>query len=296
MTDTLPDLNLMEAGCQCFPRWKSATVVSASPASEPPSLFPPSKQTPCLTSTISISANVSPDGVGVDAGGVFDETLEFKQNVQQSEWEDNITDWALNDFQSHYDDSNISKDDIFDYVYGVLHAPELAKRYPNALSKKLPRIPKVKNVDDFYAFVEAGRTLGDLHIGYETCPEYLLELEISNNQELKPEDYRIENKMRLAKEDKSVLVINDKVSLKDIPDEAHEYIVNGRSPLGWFVDRYKSGAAAIDKETRKRNDGNDWWDDPRDLITAIKRIVYVSVETCRIVKGLPNPFEEESRQ
>ena len=296
MTDTLPDLNLMEAGCQCFPRWKSATVVSASPALGPQNLFPPSKQTPCLTSNCSQTANVSPDGAGVDAGGVFDGAINFEQNGQQSEWEDNITDWALNDFQSHYDDSNISKDDIFDYVYGVLHAPELAKRYRNALSKNLPRIPKVKNVIDFYAFVEAGRTLGYLHLGYETSPEYPLEIEISGNQVLKPEDYRIEKKMRLAKEDKSVLVINDKVSLKGIPDEAHEYNVNGRSPLGWYIDRYKSGAAAVDKETRKRNDGNDWWDDPRDLITAIKRIVYVSVETRRIVKGLPDPFEGENEQ
>ena len=230
----------------------------------------------------------------MDAGGVFDGTLPFKQNDQQSGWEDNITDWALDDFRKHYNDTKISKDDIFDYVYGVLHTPELAERYRNALSKNLPRIPKVKNVDDFHAFVEAGQTLGDLHLGYETCPEYPLEIEISGNQVLKPNDYRIDYKMRLAKEDKSVLVINDKVSLRGIPDEAHEYVVNGRSPLGWFIDRYKSGTASIDKETRKRNDGNDWWDDPRDLITAIKRIVYVSVETRRIVKGLPNPFEEES--
>ena len=268
MTDTLPDLNLMEAGCQCFPRWKSENVASASSESEPQNLFQPSKQTPSLTSTNLNSGNV--------------------------EWEDNITDWSLNDFQSHYDDFNISKDDIFDYVYGVLHAPELAKRYRNALSKKLPRIPKVKNVDDFYAFVVAGRTLGDLHLGYETCPEYPLQIEISGNQDLRPEDYRLENKMRLAKEDKSVLVINDRVSLKGIPDEAHEYIVNDRSPLGWLIYRYKSGDEAIDKKkSGKRNDGNDWWDDPRDLITAIKRIVYVSVETRRIVKALPDPFEGE---
>ena len=88
--------------------------------------------------------------------------------------------------------------------------------------------------------------------------------------------------------EKSVLIVNDQIQLCDIPAEAHRYEVNGRTPLGWFIDRYR---ITRDKRSGILNDPNGWFDDPRDLITAIRRIVYLSVETVRIVEGLPEPFD-----
>ncbi|MDE0528299.1 MAG: helicase-related protein [Truepera sp.] len=217
---------------------------------------------------------------------------------------DNISDTALRTFRAHYQDNAITKDDIFDYVYGVLHAPSYRKGFANDLTKELPRVPFAP---DFHAFVEAGRVLAALHLGYESCEEYPLEVRVSGQPggdlfgpsesvlESKPELFRIGTRAMRFKDDpkspfleKSVLIVNDHVQLCDIPAEAHRYEVNGRTPLGWFIDRYR---ITRDKRSGLLNDPNGWFDDPRDLITAIRRIVYLSVETVRIVEGLPEPFD-----
>ena len=95
--------------------------------------------------------------------------------------------------------------------------------------------------------------------------------------------------MRFHDDEKTALRVNEHVSLRGIPAAAHTYQVNGRTPLEWFIDRYR---ITQDKESGIVNDPNGWFDDPRDLIAAIRRIVHVSVETARIVTGLPEPIAE----
>ena len=97
--------------------------------------------------------------------------------------------------------------------------------------------------------------------------------------------------MRLADDAKNTLIINEHVSLSGIPDEAHRYVVNGRTPLEWYIDRYK---IKRDKESGIVNDPIGWFADPRDLISAIKRIVHVSVESTRIIEGLPSEITDGS--
>ena len=207
----------------------------------------------------------------------------------QTERIDNISDSALRDFQTHYDDRDITKDAIFDYVYGVLHAPAYRERFANDLAKELPRIPFAA---DFRAFAEAGRTLAKLHFGYEQCEEYPLEVGFDGNGELQSEHYQVgTRKMRFADEAKTTLVVNDHVRLVGIPAAAHEYVVNGRTPLEWFIDRYR---ITQDGESGIVNDPNGWFDDPHDLVAAFRRIVHLSVETVRIVNELPEPFQAES--
>ena len=104
---------------------------------------------------------------------------------------DNISDMAWKAFCEHYNDSTITRDAIFDYIYGVLHAPAYRDRFANNLSKELPRIPFAR---DFRAFAEAGRRLADLHMGYETGREYPLELRSDHPGELRPEHLRIGRK------------------------------------------------------------------------------------------------------
>ena len=194
---------------------------------------------------------------------------------------DNISDRALEAFCRHYADDTIAKDAIFDYVYGVLHAPDYRNRFGNDLAKDLPRIPKAP---DFHAFAAAGRALARLHLEYETCDEYPVETEVKSDDP-QPEHFRIgTRKMRFADKEKTTLIINDHVRLSGIPEEAYRYIVNGRTPLGWFIDRYHIKA---DKRSGITIDPNGWFMDPRDLVTAIRRIVHVSVETVRIVDALP---------
>ena len=200
---------------------------------------------------------------------------------------DNITDIALRAFQVRYLDNTITKDAIFDYVYGVLHAPVYRERFANDLTKEMPRVPFAP---DFHVFAKAGRALAELHLGYETCAEHPLKVVPTKLGELRPEHFRIgARSMRFDDGEKTCFRINDHVSLRGIPASVHKYEVNGRTPLEWFIDRYK---VAQDKQSGIVNDPNGWFDDPRDLIHAIRRVVHVSVETTWIVEGLPEPFDE----
>ena len=196
---------------------------------------------------------------------------------------DNITDATLRQFRTHYQDSSITKDAVFDYVYGLLHAPGYRERFANDLNKTLPRIPLAQG---FHAFAQAGRQLMALHLGYETCAEHPLELTFTGGGAPKPEHFRIgKQRMRFADAAKSELIINDHIRLTSIPAEAHQYEVNGRTPLEWLIDRYR-----ITQDTHSGivNDPNAWFDQPQDLIATFRRIVHLSVATARIVAQLPS--------
>ncbi|MDE0425042.1 MAG: DEAD/DEAH box helicase family protein [Candidatus Poribacteria bacterium] len=211
-----------------------------------------------------------------DATGTFDGIDEAPDRI------DNISNTALHAFREHYRDDVITKDDIFDYVYGVLHAPSYREQFANDLSKMIPRIPYAP---DFHAFAEAGVALAELHLNYETCEQYPLECIFSHQGEPQPIHFRLTEKaMRFTdKETKTTLVINEHVRLSGIPEAAHRYVVNGRTPLEWFIDRYK---ITTDKDSGIVNDPNGWFADPRDLVAAIERIVYVSVESALIIDNL----------
>ena len=196
---------------------------------------------------------------------------------------DNITDWCLQQFRAKYPVLQITKDDIWHYIYGFLHAPDYREKYRADLSKDLPRIPFAT---DFGAFRDAGEQLAALHLGYETCAEYALQVEVGPG----PNPYQLGSKAMqwggTRKEpDRSVLQVTPAVTLRGIPTKAHGYVVNGRTPLEWAVDRLHIHK---DKESGIVNDPNAWFaDDPAELVAHLKRLVHVSVETTRIVEGLP---------
>jgi hypothetical protein len=86
-------------------------------------------------------------------------------------------------------------------------------------------------------------------------------------------------------DDKTTLVYNSRITLGDIPPEALDYIVNGKPAIEWIIERYQ---VTTDKDSGIVNDPNDWateHDDPAYILNLVKRIVRVSVETVRIVKG-----------
>ena len=202
---------------------------------------------------------------------------------------DNISDTALRAFREHYPDDTITKDAIFDYIYGVLHAPSYREEFANNLSKEMPRIPFAPN---FHAFAEAGNALATFHLGYEACEQYPLTLVFAHDGEPQPHHFRLTEKaMRFATPAKTTLTINEHLRLSGIPQAAHQYMVNGRTPLEWFIDRYR---IKRDKESGIVNDPNGWFENPRDLVTAIKRIVHVSVESARIIEGLPSQLSDDT--
>jgi predicted helicase len=205
---------------------------------------------------------------------------------------DAISDWALGAFRGHYADASITKEDIFWYVYGILHSPEYKARFANDLKKMLPRIPYAM---DFRAFSRAGNSLGQWHLNYETIEPYAL-TEESKRLVMESGDLRVD-KMTFGKKDgkpdKSVILYNPHLVLRDIPLEAYDYVVNGKSAIEWVMERY---AVSVDKSSGIRNDPNEWSTDPRYIVDLVKRIVRVSVETARIVKGLPALAEMNSSQ
>ncbi|MCF3627379.1 DEAD/DEAH box helicase family protein [Planktothrix agardhii 1801] len=202
---------------------------------------------------------------------------------------ENIPDSILKEYQKVYKDKNITKEDIFYYVYGVLHSPEYKQRFASDLKKMLPRVPYC---EDFWAFSKAGRDLAYWHLNYETIEPYDLE-EWKAQLYLEAEDYRVE-KMVFGKNkdgvDKTTIIYNSKLTLSQIPLETYDYIVNGKSALDWVMERYKF---TKDKDSGITNNPNDWSDDPRYIVDLVKRIVRVSLETVRIVKSLPALNEKE---
>ncbi len=201
---------------------------------------------------------------------------------------DNVTDSALQAFRSHYGNNEITKDAIFDYIYGVLLAPAYGVRFASNLAKELPRVPFAP---DFDAFAGTGKRLGELHLGYATCPEYPLSLEYSGEGAPLEKHFRLGPKaMKFADEARSILIINEQIQLKGIPPEAHGYVVNGRTPLEWFIDRYR---ITKDKHSGIVNDPNAWFGNPRDLIAAIQRIVHLSVESTQSIYWLPEAISAD---
>jgi predicted helicase len=203
--------------------------------------------------------------------------------TEQYTKKENIPDSILKEYQQKYQDKTITKSDIFYYIYGVLHSPEYKQRFASDLKKMLPRIPFTA---DFWTFSQAGRELAYYHLNYETIEPYELE-EFKKDLYLDDKDYQVE-KMVFGKNkngiDKTIIIYNSKLTLSQIPLEAYEYIVNGKSALEWIMERYK---VTKDKDSGIINDPNHWSENPRYIVDLVKRIVRVSLETVRIVKSLP---------
>ena len=195
---------------------------------------------------------------------------------------DGVTDYILNEAREKYRTNAITKEDIFYYVYGFLHSEEYRKQFAADLKKMLPRLPLVENAVDFKAFSEAGRKLADLHLNYEKRPKPE-QVIVERNAD----DYIVEKMKFKSKQDKSVIVYNNHITIKNIPLEAYDYVVNGRSAIEWIMERYQ---VKIDKASQIKNDPNDWakeHNDPTYILDLLLSVITVSLETMKIVKGLP---------
>lgn len=218
------------------------------------------------------------------APGLFDTPAPPSASTRR----DAITDDGLAHFSAAYPGEGISKEDLFYYVYGLLHSPEYRKKYADNLSKELPRIPAVKAAADFWAYSKAGRALADLHLGYETVAMYPANVQSSASSD---SDYRV-TKMKYGKKGKdkdlSTLHYNAKITVTGIPLAAYDYIVNGKPALDWVVERQ---CVSTHKDSGITNDANDWacetMNNPKYPLELFLRVVTVSLETMKIVNALP---------
>ena len=202
---------------------------------------------------------------------------------------ENITDWALQEFQVQHG-ASLTKWDIFYYVYGVLHDPTYRTRFADNLKKDLPRIPILPN---FTAYRDAGKRLATLHLDYEKQPRFRdLNWERPNDSSGKPValDYRVQ-KMKAISTEKhpdgyaiiSAIQVNPTLTITNIPPEASAYRLGNRSALEWIIDQYQ---VKTDKRSGITSDPNTYSDEERYIIELVERVVTVSVETVKAVAGL----------
>jgi predicted helicase len=268
MVDIIPDLNMQHSGGQGFPLKLYEKVDPSTTTGQTPqgSLFGNEPQQ-----------------------GLFD------ANQPEYVERDGITDEGLAHFQDYYPHDTITKEDFFYYIYCLLHSEDYKTRYADNLTKELPRIPRVKQAQDFWTFSQAGRKLATLHLDYEKVPMYPVEFEggALALTMLADKDFYV-TKMKFGKgigedkHDKTTVIYNDKITMKGIPLEAYEYIVNGKPALEWVMERQ---GVSTHKESGIVNDANDWaietMNNPRYPLELFQRVITVSLETMRIVNSLP---------
>ena len=261
ISNTLPDLEVISKG-QCFPLYHYEKSEPKGKAVEQGSLIPQKSK---------------PKQLGLPLPKTVTEEYICK---------DAITDAGLEHFQTYYEDDKISKEDLFYYAYGILHSPKYREKYAADLKKMLPRVPLAP---DFWAFSKAGRELAHWHLDYEQVEPWPVEEERKPQGDMDDFTYYHVEKMRFPKKgEKGTIIYNGNVTFKGIPLDAYDYVVNGKSALDWIMERY---AITIDKDSGIRNDPNDWCrehNDPTYIYNLVKRIIRVSLETNRIVAGLPD--------
>ncbi len=217
-------------------------------------------------------------------------TNEQADNKQRYVVKDGISDAGLAHFQAAYPNETLSKEDLFYYIYGLLHSEDYKTRYADNLTKELPRIPAVKQAADFWAFSKAGRELAELHIHYETQEKYPVTLDCGKQTlaALQDKDFYV-TKMKFAKKgDKSTVIYNHAITIRDIPLAAYDYVVNGKPALEWVMERQ---AVTTHKDSGIVNDANDWaietMGNARYPLELFQRVITVSLRTMEIVRNLP---------
>lgn len=213
--------------------------------------------------------------------------MEKGQGFIQNDNSDNVLfDGTSNISEVFANKSGLSLGDVFAYVYGLLSSPGYQRKYANDLRKDLARIPIVANKEKY---VEVGRRLMDLHINYENVPIYDgVDIEEKSNPSY------VVKKMRFAKvknpetgkleKDRSTIIFNDDITIRNIPEKAYGYVVNGRSVIEWIMDQYQN---KTDRKSGITDDPNDFSDDPKYIYNLLLRIINVSIQTVDLVNSLP---------
>lgn len=252
ISSIIPDLNMLHSGDQCFPLY----------------WYEENKQE--------------------QANDLFGNA-----NASRYKRRDGVTDWMLREVRSRFSGArSLTKEDIFYYVYGLLHSTDYRERFADDLRKSLPRIPIVERVEDFMAFSQAGRALAALHLGYEgyPAPEGVVVTTAEQPASMDEYDYYRVEKMTFPKGVKAksdTIHYNSRITITNIPLEAYDYVVNGKSAIDWIIKRYQ---VTTDKDSGIVNDPNAWSQEqgkPRYILDLLLSVIHVSLESQRIIATLP---------
>ncbi len=259
MLKYIPNLHTISSG-QCFPRW-----LYRKPTTDQGSLY---------------ASEITSAYLQTDRYGYIRESA--------------ISETALSAFSKQIAPPIFSADDLFYYIYGVLHVPSYREKFAANLSKELPRIPLPKNSEQFWTLAEAGRKLGDLHVDYEDAQEYPIDFERGGwepNDEINSEEWFRVVKMKHPgtgrNKDRTQIIYNDYITIQNIPEEAYDYVVNGKSAIAWVMERQ---GVKTDKDSQIVNDANrfaiETMKDPAYPLRLLAKVITVSLETITIVDGL----------
>ena len=196
------------------------------------------------------------------------------------------------EFHSKLKNTKINSEQIFYYIYALLHSPEYRQKFANDLLYELPRIPIPNTLQTFSKFEAFGRRLSELHVNFDDVESYPILIKEGDLRLTHIEDptsfFRVDKMKFAVKGDKSTVIYNKNITIQKIPLEAYEYVVNGKPALEWIMDRQ---SAKIDKATGINNDANDYanetMNNPAYPLELFQRIITVSLETMKIVKSLP---------
>ncbi|MCZ8330117.1 MAG: DNA methyltransferase [Flavobacterium sp.] len=199
---------------------------------------------------------------------------------QEGNRHDNITDWGLSQFTSHYQNTKITKEDIFYYTYAVLHNPEYRKKYELNLKREFPRLPFY---DNFFKWVSWGKQLMELHINYETVAPFELQV-IDNTNIVKDKNYKLKVKLKADKA-QGVIAIDEHTHILGVPESAWLYKLGNRSALEWVLDQYKE-KKYTDKTIAEKFNTYRFADYKNHVIDLLKKVCTVSVETMKIIEEM----------
>ena len=199
---------------------------------------------------------------------------------QEGNRHENITDWGLSQFTSHYQDKAITKEDIFYYTYAVLHNPEYRKKYELNLKREFPRLPFY---DDFFKWATWGKQLMELHINYETVAPFELQI-VDNTHLVKDKNYKLKVKLKADKVN-NIIAIDEHTYIHGIPESAWLYKLGNRSALEWVLDQYKE-KKYTDKTIAENFNTYRFADYKNHVIDLLKRVCTVSVETMKIIEEI----------
>ena len=234
------------------------------------------------------------------------ESLPRYRYTKSGERLDNITDWALKQFEGHYGKAfpcegrgtvqnkngaaappgprpspgNSKKDAIFAYCYAVLHDPVYREKYALNLKREFPRIPFY---DDFATWTGWGQQLLDLHIGYEQAePFAFTRIDTPNPKRAKGSHPKPKLK---SDPDKGSIVVDEDTQLIGIPREAWDYRLGNRSAIDWVLDQHKEKTPR-DPTVRAKFNTYRFADYKESMIALLARVITVSLATVRITDAM----------
>ena len=203
-----------------------------------------------------------------------------------------LSDWFVGQVRLQYHTKSITREEIFYYIYAILHSPSYRERFQDDLRKSLPRIPLLPRIEDFLAFSKVGQALAELHLHYEDQPvpegvQVVRTEEEPADPEAQYAYYRVDKLRTPQGEKRGTIIYNRRITIEGIPEEAYQYIVNGKSAIEWIMDRY---AVTTDKKSGITNDPNLWareHHDPQYILRLLLSVIQVSLRTEELVASLP---------